>query len=79
MALAYVQQALAIRRALGDRAGLCSTLFNIGSIYWTKGDRQQAMATWVAAYRIAKEIGYAKALQNLDNLAKQLGGAGLEY
>ena len=40
---------------------------------------QQALASWVAAYRIAKEIDWAKALQNLDNLAKQVGGPGLQY
>lgn len=78
-ALDYLQQALAIQRALGDRAGLCATLFNIGHIYLTNKESQQALVSWVAAYRIAKEIGLAEALRNLDNLAKQLGGTGLEY
>jgi len=32
----------------------------------------------VRTYRIAKEIGLSEALINLENLAKQLGGGGLE-
>ncbi|MDS4025730.1 MAG: tetratricopeptide repeat protein [Candidatus Contendobacter sp.] len=63
---------------MGDRAGLCPTLFNIGHIYWQKNEHQQALAYFVAAYQIAKGIGYAEALMNLENLAKQLGGSGLE-
>ena len=78
-ALDYLQQSLAIRRAIGDRAGLCRGLFNMGHIHRTNEEPQQALVSWVTAYRIAREIGLAEALQNLDNLAKQLGGAGLEY
>ncbi len=78
-AMTYLHQALAIFRALGDRAGLCETLFNIGNIHRINEEPQQALASWVAAYRIAREIGLAEALQNLDNLAKQLGGPGMQF
>ncbi|MEZ5575736.1 MAG: tetratricopeptide repeat protein [Candidatus Competibacteraceae bacterium] len=57
-ALRYLEESLAIRRAIGDRAGLCPTLFNMGHIYWQKDEHQQAIACWVEAYQIAKEMGY---------------------
>jgi tetratricopeptide (TPR) repeat protein len=78
-ALRYLQESLAIMRAIGNRAGLCTTLFNIGHIHLAKQEREQAIASFVAAYRIAKQIGYAQVLSTLDNLAKQMGGTGLEY
>jgi len=48
-------------------------------LYWRNDEPQQAIAYWVAAYRIAKEIGLSDALMHLEKLAKQLGGSGLEY
>jgi hypothetical protein len=33
--------------------------------------------TWLTVYRIAKQIGLAKALQALEGLAKRFGGEGL--
>jgi len=78
-ALDYLKQSLAIQREIGDVAGLCATLFNIGHIHWTKGEQQEAVAAWIQAYVIAKQIGEAQALNALDNLAKQLGGAGLKF
>ncbi|MCB1824838.1 MAG: tetratricopeptide repeat protein [Candidatus Competibacteraceae bacterium] len=74
----YLEESLAISRAIGDRAGLCATLFNMGHVYLQKDEHQQALACWVATYRIAKEVGYAEVLAALENLAKQLGGSGLE-
>ena len=59
--------------------GVMCDVFNIGLIHYNNDEPQQALASWVAAYRIAREIGLAEALQNLDKLAKRLGGAGLEY
>ncbi|MFO1423679.1 MAG: tetratricopeptide repeat protein [Candidatus Competibacteraceae bacterium] len=78
-ALRYLEESLAIRRAIGDRAGLCPTLFNMGHIYWQKSEYQKALSCWIEAYQIAKEIDLAEALTNLEKLAKQLGGDGLEY
>jgi tetratricopeptide (TPR) repeat protein len=90
-ALRYLEKALTIQRAIGDRAGLCPTLFNMGHIHSQttsmfnmghihsqKNEPQQACTCFVEAYRIAKEIGLAEALVNLESLAKQLGGSGLE-
>jgi len=60
-------------------AGLCGTLFNIGHIHLQNEEVQEARAAWVQAYRIAKQIGLAQVLNALDNLAKEHGGAGLEF
>ncbi|MDS4029710.1 MAG: hypothetical protein RKO66_06525, partial [Candidatus Contendobacter sp.] len=76
--LRYLEESLAIQRAIGDRAGLCPTLFNIGHLHWRKDEHQQALACWATTYRIAKEIGLSEALMNLEQLAKRLGGSGLE-
>lgn len=78
-ALRYLEESLIIQRAIGDRAGLCPTLFNTGHIYWQKNEHQQAVACWIEAYQIAKEVGLAEALTNLERLAKKMGGDGLEY
>ncbi|CAN2049444.1 hypothetical protein GMMP13_810001 [Candidatus Magnetomoraceae bacterium gMMP-13] len=78
-ALTYLEQSLEIRREIGDRSGLCGTVINIGHIYWTNGEKEKAMAKWLSAYKIAKEMGWAEALSNLENLAKQIGGSGLAF
>ncbi len=77
-ALRYWEESLAISRAIGDQAGSCVTLFRMGCTHLMKQEPDQAIAAFVAVYRIARDIGLAGALQNLDNLAKQLGGTGLE-
>ena len=78
-ALDFLQQSLAIRREIGDLAGLCPTLFNIGHIQAAKQDLPGALASWLEAYRIARRIGEAQALQALDGLAKELGQDGLGF
>ena len=60
-------------------AGLCVTLFNIGRIHMQHQDEQAALSTWVNVYETAKKIGYAQALDALENLARERGGEGLEY
>ena len=42
-----LEQALAIRQEIGDKAGLCATLFNIGHIQIQNEQLRQAIATWV--------------------------------
>ncbi|MBT9096432.1 tetratricopeptide repeat protein [Methylovulum psychrotolerans] len=78
-ALRYLEQSLQIRQDIGDTAGECATLFNIGHIHLQNDEQKQALSIWLQAYRIAKHIGWAQALQNLDQLAKALGGEGLAY
>jgi tetratricopeptide (TPR) repeat protein len=78
-ALKYLEASRAIQREIGVRAEMSRTLFNIASAHWERGEKDQALAGWLAAYRLAKAIGYAPALQALDDLARQLGGEGLAY
>jgi tetratricopeptide (TPR) repeat protein len=78
-ALDYLQQSLKIRRKIGDLAGSCNSLFNMGANCWQTEKQKQAYAHWLNAYAIAKKIGHAEALANLESLAKQLGGDGLEF
>ncbi|MEM7533346.1 MAG: hypothetical protein AAF639_14280 [Chloroflexota bacterium] len=52
--------------------GLCTTLFNIGFLYWRDGGEDKALDVWVEAYRIASQINYAQGLDALEELAGQL-------
>lgn len=77
--LGYLQNSLKIRQEIGDMAGMCPTLFNMGHIHWQNEEKKEAFAKWIAAYQIAKKIGFAQALDALDSLAKKLGGDGLAF
>ncbi len=72
-ALGYLEQSLKISQAIGDTAGLCVTLFNMGHIHWQNEEIQKALGAWVTAYRLARQTGWAQALQELEGLAGQLG------
>jgi tetratricopeptide (TPR) repeat protein len=77
--LQYLTQSLQISQAIGDKATECAVLFNIGLIHQKHDEQPQALSTWLKAYHIAKQIGWAEALQNLDKLAKDLGHEGLAW
>ena len=72
-ALDYLEQSLAIQREIGDVAGMCVAMFNMAFIQRQNGEENQALATWVNVYRMAKPMGLAQVLQALENLADQLG------
>ena len=72
-ALTYLKQSLAIRQQIGDKAGLCATLFNMGHIHAQNNQLQEAVSAWVTVYGIAKQINEYQALQALAKLAPQLG------
>ncbi len=72
-ALAYLKQSLDICRQIGDKAGLCATLFNIGHIHAQKDEMGEAVSAWVTVYVIARQINEFQALQALSKLAPQLG------
>jgi tetratricopeptide (TPR) repeat protein len=72
-ALSYLKQSLVIQKQIGDRAGLCATLFNIGHIHTQNNQTQEAISAWVNSYVIAKQIGLVQGLQVLARLAPQLG------
>ncbi len=72
-ALDYLKQSLAIRQEIGDVAGLCATLFNMGHIHWQNDEIEDALRTWASVYRLAKPMNLAQALEALAQLAEQLG------
>ena len=74
-----MQQSLAIRSEIGDRSGLCVTLFNMGHLHMQKEDQAGALSRWVEAYLIARQIGEAQILQALDQLARSFGLDGLTF
>ena len=77
-ALDYLQNSLAVRHEIGDRRGMCATLINLGHTYIAKNDNNEALGCFVVAYQIARDIGWAEALQNLEHFSNQMGGDGLE-
>ena len=68
-----MNQSLAIQQEIGDIAGLCASLFNIGHIHLQNEEHKKAIQAWLKAYKIAKKINLAQALDALENLAKGLG------
>ncbi|TNJ37182.1 hypothetical protein FGF66_11030 [Chlorobaculum thiosulfatiphilum] len=64
---------MSIQQEIGDKSGLCVTLFNMGHIHLQNDDIQNAVSAWVTSYRIAKAINLAEALQALESLAGDLG------
>jgi len=72
-ALSYLKQSLAIMQQIGDKAGLCATLFNIGHIHLQNDENQEAVDAWVTVYLLAKQMNLARVLSALANLAPELG------
>ena len=72
-AMPYFQRSLAISQEIGDKAGLCATLFNMGHIHIQNNEVQEAVSAWLTVYSIAKAINEHAALQALAKLAPQLG------
>ncbi|MGJ5635019.1 tetratricopeptide repeat protein, partial [Nostoc sp. CALU 1950] len=56
-ALEFYQQALAIRQKIGDRAGVGTTLNNIGAIYKSLGQYPKALEFYQQALAISQQIG----------------------
>ena len=79
-ALTYYQQALPIRREVGDRAGEATTLNNIGAVYDGLGDRAQALTYYQQALPIRREVGdragEAATLNNIGARVRRAGGPG---
>jgi hypothetical protein len=52
------QQARPIREEVGDRAGLATTLSNIGVVYDGLGQREQALACYQQAWPITQDVSH---------------------
>jgi tetratricopeptide (TPR) repeat protein len=72
-ALQYLKQSLAITQEIGDVAGLCATLFNMGHIHLQNEEVPEAINAWINVYLIAKPMQLAQALEALESLAERLG------
>ena len=69
-ALRHLEQSLAIRRAIGDRAGEGATLNNIGQIHQARGDYGEALRHLEQSLEIGRAIGdRAGSIPTLHNLA----------
>jgi len=53
----YYNQALPLRRAVGDRSGEASTLNNIGVVYSDLGDKQKALVYYNQALPLRRAVG----------------------
>ena len=78
-ALAFAEDAQKIQQEIGHLAGLCRSLSNKGMIYFKQGNLTEAEFAWLQAFRIAKEIGLAETLQELEKYANDLGNNGLKF
>ncbi|MCP4695905.1 MAG: tetratricopeptide repeat protein, partial [Gammaproteobacteria bacterium] len=78
-AVDYLRKSLAIRQDIGDGAGMCIGLINMGAILFKQGKQEDGLASMTQGYVIAKQIGSAQALKGLESLGKQLGGNGLAF
>jgi tetratricopeptide (TPR) repeat protein len=56
-ALDYYEQALPIRREVGDRAGEAATLNNIGEVYRGMGEPRRALDYYGHVLSILREVG----------------------
>jgi hypothetical protein len=68
-----LNKSLVIHQKIGDMAGLCATLFNMGHIHLQNEEMKEAMQAWVKVYAIASRINLAQALDALALLAENLG------
>ena len=70
-------ESLAIRRQLGDRRGIASSLGNLGNVFYDQGDYPTARALYEESLAIWRELGdqrgIARALNNLAGAAHDQG------
>ena len=79
-ALDYYNQALPIRRAVGDSGGEATTLSNIGVVYSALGAKQKALDFYNQALPIYRAVGDSEALRrNRGGEATTLNNIGRVY
>lgn len=71
------EEALALRRNLGDPAGIAATLANLGIVSYSQGQYDEARSRYEDSLKIWRNIGdpqgEARSLDNLGNLAQEQG------
>lgn len=72
LALTNLEQALFIRREVGDREGIAKTLNHLGRVYTAIGEKELALECYKEALHLAKEVGSrveeARIFHNLGRL-----------
>jgi tetratricopeptide (TPR) repeat protein len=75
-ALRYYQQALAIRREVGNRGGEGTTLWNIGALYFQQSRNDAALACFLLARDIYLEVlspNRERVQKWIDDLQERVG------
>ena len=76
-ALKYYEQALAIRREVGNRSGEGTTLNNLGVVYDALGKKEEALKYYEQALASSREVGNRSGegttLNNLGKVYDDLG------
>ncbi|WYL98014.2 MAG: CHAT domain-containing tetratricopeptide repeat protein [Gloeotrichia echinulata IR180] len=76
-ALSFYNQALPLRRAVGDRSGEANTLHNIGGVYDALGEKQKALSFYNQALPLLRAVGdrsgEANTLHNIGAVYSDLG------
>jgi len=76
-ALDYYEQALPLRRAVGDRGGEATTLNNIGGAWDELGEKRKALDFYEQALSLYRDVGdrggEAVTLNNIGFVWRQLG------
>jgi predicted ATPase/class 3 adenylate cyclase/DNA-binding CsgD family transcriptional regulator len=77
VARALGEDGLALRRALGDPAGVFTALESVGTVSWLQGDygaaRRYSEEALAIADRLGDRRGYAMVLNTLGNVSDELG------
>jgi hypothetical protein len=79
-AISYFNQALTLRRELGDRWGEATTLAHLGDAHLAMGDIGMARDTWLYSVDILDQLGHPDAerirdkLRDLKNSARSPSG-----
>ena len=74
-AIGYYEQALAIRREIGDAMGVASTLFNMALLYAQQGQAARALPLAQQAAQFYAQLGHAQYAQRAQQLVAQIRAA----
>jgi predicted ATPase/Tfp pilus assembly protein PilF/DNA-binding XRE family transcriptional regulator len=79
-ATALHEEALALRRTLGDKQGIANSLLNLGLVAYRQGDYGRAAARHEESLKLARDLGdrrgIANSLSNLGHVAYRQGDYG---